>query len=441
MALERRPTVVMLCSCQSASRGTEVWTGDEGELSALGPRLAGAGVASVVAMQGNISMTTSSIFAPSFFSELADHGFVDRAVAKARMDVEGYPDWWAPVLYSRLRSGQTYYKPEFTKNAEDTWANVQLQMETECLLPVLGPGLADAILGSRQDIARRWVERWQMPLAAHGQGDLAQVAQFLRVRGNPGMVRAQLLKHLDTEISKRQKSAKPGEPFHDLAHDPHQPQKAMREVGRRLRAANPDDPYNIAAAMPVSVYLTTAWTDLLEDALCEADPPREPVSMTFSWHERDPNALKGFQEPTVERPLVYHLFGKLDEKPDARRSLVLTEDDYFAWYSAWLRRRTKEVPPTVQRAIISRSLLFLGFQLDDWDFRVIFHGFKSFDGYKRMLESQHVGVQLSPDNQLIEPDAAQDYLETYFGAEKVNIYWGKTEQFLEEMRRKTGLGK
>jgi hypothetical protein len=437
MAADRLPTVVMLCSCQSATRGTEVWTGDDGELSALGPRLAEAGVASVVAMQGDISMTTAGTFAPAFFAELDEHGLVDQAMAAARRRVEARPDWWAPVLYSRLRSGRTHYKPEFTERADFSWESLRLQFSTENVLPVLGPGLADSIVGSRQDIARTWVERWQMPLVAHNQEDLAQVAQFLRVRGDPGMVRAQLLEHLNAEISKRQKQAEPGEPFYELQYDRQKPQDAIGEVGARLRASNPEDPYNVLAALPVSLYLTTAWTDLLQDALRSADPPREPVTMTFGWHKQtDPSALDGFEPPTVQRPLVYHLFGRLED----RRSLVLTEDDYFAWYSAWLRRRGEDVPPMVKSAITSRALLFLGFQLDDWDFRVIFHGIKSFDGFRLMLENQHVAVQLSPENQLIDPEAAQEYLESYFGVDNVNVFWGREQHFLKELRAKTGLG-
>ena len=111
--LERRPMVVMLCSCQSASAGTEMWSADDGELSALGPRLAAAGVGAVVAMQGNISMTTAQSFAPAFFTALAQHGIVDQAMAGARRAVREQPDWWVPVLFSRLRSGRTYYTSGF----------------------------------------------------------------------------------------------------------------------------------------------------------------------------------------------------------------------------------------------------------------------------------------------------------------------------------------
>jgi hypothetical protein len=436
-ALPRRPTVVMLCSCQSATGGGERWSADEGELSALGPRIAGAGVSAVVAMQGNVSMTTAGEFAPAFFKELATDGIVDRAMAAARRAVQHRPDWWVPVLFSRLRSGRTYYKPEFSEGAANTWETLRVQMRTGNFTPVLGPGLADSILGSRQDIARRWVKRWQMPLAVHNQGDLAQVAQYLRVRSAVMTVRSQLIDYLGEEIAKRTEAAKekPDDPFHELPLDPQKPEEAITEVGRRIRKTDPGDPYRVMAALPVSVYVTTAWTDLLQAALKDADPPRQPVTLTFPWNEMgDVDALADLEQPSKERPLVYHLFGRLDRP----RSLVLTEDDYFQWMSAWLTQR-KAIPPDVSDALVEKSLMFVGFRLDDWDFRVVFNGVKSFGGNVLFGESLHVGVQLSPDNQLIEPEAAQEYLESYFGKDQVNIFWGDTRRFLDQFRSQTNL--
>jgi hypothetical protein len=435
MGLERRPTVVMLSSCQSATRGTELWSGDNGELSALGPRLASAGVSAVVAMQGNVSMTTAGTFAPAFFTALAEDGIVDHAMAAARRAVGDRDDWWVPVLFSRLRSGRTYYKPEFTDRADDTWNTLSLQLRQANFTPVLGPGLADSILGSRQDIARRWVQRWQMPLATHSQSDLAQVAQYLRVRSADGTVRAQLFDHVSNEIAKRCEEAKPGDPFWDLPFDPKQPGMAIAEVGRRSRETDPGDPYRVMANLPVSVYVTTAWTDLLQEALRNTDPPKEPVTWTFPWKADDmgdPDAAD--HEPTEGQPLVYHLFGRLEHP----RSLVLTEDDYFEWFSAWLTRR-KDIPSVVADALVEKSLLFLGFHLDDWDFRVVFNSVKSFGGSQLLRENVHVGVQLSPENQVIEPEAAQEYLESYFGNDRVSIYWGDTRRFLDELRARIGL--
>jgi hypothetical protein len=56
-----------------------------------------------------------------------------------------------------------------------------------------------------------------------------------------------------------------------------------------------------------------------------------------------------------------------------------------------------------------------------------------------MGQNQHIGVQLSAGSQLVEPQAAQDYLESYFGDDKVNIYWSSTEAFLSEYCQQTGL--
>jgi hypothetical protein len=132
----------------------------------------------------------------------------------------------------------------------------------------------------------------------------------------------------------------------------------------------------------------------------------------------------------LKRPLVYHLFGHFEEQ----ESLVLSEDDYFDWLTAWVQRAATVVPTPVQKSLTSRSLLFLGFELDDWDFRVVFNAIKSFAGNPQLRRRKHAGVQLSPEAPLIEPDAAQEYLESYLGKTNVTIYWGETADFLREFR-------
>ena len=44
---------------------------------------------------------------------------------------------------------------------------------------ILGPGLTEFLLGSRREIAQRWAEKYQFPMAVHQRDDLPQVAQFL----------------------------------------------------------------------------------------------------------------------------------------------------------------------------------------------------------------------------------------------------------------------
>ena len=201
----------------------------------------------------------------------------------------------------------------------------------------------------------------------------------------------------------------------------------VRAVARRHRAAE-DDPYRVAASLRASVYVTTNWSNLLEDAIEEATGIA-PVSHYFDWASQTDEAHDVVA--TRDVPLVYHMFGKLAE-PD---SLVLTQDDYFEWLQAWIRKReTKVLPTPVRDALTQKALLFLGYELDDWDFRVLFQGIKAFGGNVRMRKRPHVGVQLNPELQSIEPESAQEYLESYFGEDNVTIYWGTLDSFVKRLR-------
>jgi hypothetical protein len=437
-SLPRRPTLAMLNSCQSAGEGGAVSTADEGILAGLGPRLAGAGIATVIAMQGDVSMETARLFATRFFAELRDDGVVDRAVAAARrvLREQGRPDWWVPALFSRLRSGRTYFKAAFTEQGEETWEMLQSAHRTSRLTPVLGPGMTDGILGSREAIARRWIERWQMPLASHNREDLAAVAQYLRVNQKvEGAVLTLMAEYLQEEICERITKAKPGDPFEGL--DPTlPPQTAIMDAGRRLLQRDEGDVYRTVAAMPVPVFVTTNWTRLLEQALEARTPPKKPKTLYFPWNDwadwPEPSVP---ESPTADEPLVYHLFGRLDD-PD---SLVLTEDDYFEWLKAWVAGR-ELVPGVITRQLTTRSLLFLGYHLDDWEFRTVFQCIKSIPASThRFTKNRHVGVQLSPGGHMVEPEAAQEYLESYFRNDMISIYWSDTRTFLDEYRRRTGI--
>jgi hypothetical protein len=96
------------------------------------------------------------------------------------------------------------------------------------------------------------------------------------------------------------------------------------------------------------------------------------------------------------------------------------------------------VPKIIGKSLTHRSLLFLGYRLDDWEFRSVFQALKSFSASQHSLAwNTHVGVQLGPSSEMVEPEAAQDYLESYFGQDKVSIYWSDTQKFLDEYRKRT----
>jgi hypothetical protein len=113
---------------------------------------------------------------------------------------------------------------------------------------------------------------------------------------------------------------------------------------------------------------------------------------------------------------------------------VLTEDDYFKYL---LKLPTLSLRPSVVRSALTESgLMFLGFRLDDWDFRVFFQFLRSREarGLNDLLQRRGVAVQLDPeDGRTSEPARVRDYLRSYFESEKTGIYWGSTDEFLQEL--------
>jgi len=86
------------------------------------------------------------------------------------------------------------------------------------------------------------------------------------------------------------------------------------------------------------------------------------------------------------------------------------------------------------------SLLFLGFRLDDWRFRVLFRLIFTRQGTETMKELSHVGVQVNPDEQsLAHVERARKYMESYFrggkNAPEISIYWGSAAEFLKELNQ------
>jgi len=425
----QRPRLVVLASCQSAGSGADARSDDEGALAALGPRLAEAGIPAVLAMQGNVTMRTVAQFMPVFFEELQRDGRIDRAMAVARGAVRERHDWWTPALFMRLKSGRIWYAPGFADDRRglEKWPALLRHIHQERCTPILGPGLTEPLLGSRQEIARRWAETYAFPMAPHNCEDLPQVAQYLAVNQDRMFPRDELGEYLSKEIVRRHGGDLPDELRGACLDD------LITAVGTQCRELDPAEPHRVLAQLPMSIYITTDPSNLLAEALVAAG--KEPQVELCRWNE-DVELLPSIYDdepsyrPDVQRPLVYHLFGQIRE-PD---SLVLTEDDYFD-YLIGVTRDKDLIPAVVRRALADTALLFLGFRMDDWNFRVLFRSIMSQEGRGRRRKYAHVAVQIDPEEgRILEPDRARRYLESYFQDADISIYWGSVEDFVKELQ-------
>jgi hypothetical protein len=207
----------------------------------------------------------------------------------------------------------------------------------------------------------------------------------------------------------------------------------FQAVGKARAGAVDADPHEALAELPFPLYLSTNFDPLMEVALAEKE--RTPVVEVCRWSPRIPAHPSRFRDdpefrPTLEAPLVHHLFGHTG----VERSLVLTQDDYLDALIAATRH--DRLPQLVRTALTDRALLFLGFQIDDWNFRVLFRFLMNLEGSDMLEYHPHVAVQIDPEEQRFRnPRAARRYLDQYFGrgAARVNIYWGSAEDFVREL--------
>ncbi len=119
--------------------------------------------------------------------------------------------------------------------------------------------------------------------------------------------------------------------------------------------------------------------------------------------------------------------------------MVLTEDDFFDYLIA--TSRLQLLLPALVGRLMQSSLLFLGFRLDDWRFRVLFRMIVTSEGNETMKKLSHVGVQVNPDEQsLADAERARKYMESYFNGAgegpQISIFWGTAGDFLTQLKQR-----
>jgi hypothetical protein len=228
--------------------------------------------------------------------------------------------------------------------------------------------------------------------------------------------------------------------------------KLLERVWRQRCKVNPAEPHKVLADLPFRMYITTNPDSLLAKALSESlmdgkeKQPRVEVCRWNQYISQIPSVrdLEPTYRPSKESPLVYHLFGRIEppvnltdsdiDRSRFLKSLVLTEDNYFDFLIGSTKNKD-QMPGTVKVALTNYSLLFLGFHLDDWNFRVLYRSIMNLEGKAAGEDNPHVAVQIDPEEWRVqEPERARRFLDSYFQSDKISIYWGSVEDFVEELK-------
>lgn len=327
--------------------------------------------------------------------------------------------------------------------------------------PFLGAGACAGRLPTAMQLAFDLATRTGYPLP--DCDDLARVSQFVAIRSGPMYAKRKVLKILGFE---------PNE-----CNCPHS------------NLATEEDPHSVLAQLPLKLYITTNYDDFMFKALKQYG--RDVRSEHCCWYTSANGSRveeRARWEPlSVQKPLVFHLHGCHNEPA----SMVLTEDDYVDFLVS-IGRELKIVPPVIQGAIAGSSLLFIGYGLRDWNFRVLHRAllsqveqsqkWPSFTVQLTPLDFQtgcvatvhmkngdkitgtviagerdrytieshavgtlqidsndvrHIQVVQPCDNQLLTAiEDVKSYLKDYYGQMKIRVFWGTANQFVCELWRR-----
>jgi hypothetical protein len=189
-------------------------------------------------------------------------------------------------------------------------------------------------------------------------------------------------------------------------------------------------PYDVLANLNLPIYMTTNYDRFLEEALSR-NGSKEPKSDFCKWSDKlmqyvkMTNISSVFDEkdykPDEKFPLVYHIHGDIN----IPESMVLTERDYFEFVINLNKSDDKDILPSIiRKELATSSLLFIGYTLEDINFRAIFQGFLS------------IAVQIPPIISKKEQAKMQKYLEQYTRHMfDIHIFWGETFEFITELER------
>jgi hypothetical protein len=280
------------------------------------------------------------------------------------------------------------------------WDELLYLIEAGRCTPFIGAGGSDGAMPLGPDLASRWAEEYEYPL--EDKTDLARVAQYLAIEVGEMFAKDLLLQQ-------------------------------VQDVPRP-DFSQPDEPHAALADLDLPIYITTSGDPFMAEALArggkevQREFPRWNRHLDFMAQE---TVFDRGYEPTPDVPLVYHLYGHTEYV----ESMVLTEADHWD-FMVRLTRDPDLLPPAIRTALAGTALIFVGYSLADWSFRMLLRGLAASLGAS--LGYTGVAVLLPHGGRSpAEQERAQAYMDRYFNSiEKLStrIYWGTARQFARELR-------
>jgi hypothetical protein len=284
---------------------------------------------------------------------------------------------------------------------DDHWRDFMLRVNARTCTPFIGAGACAGVLPTGRQIALEWADQSGYPFT--DRHNLARVAQYVGIEHAADTPKLRLRKEFQ---------------------------------GKRPDFSNPDEPHLVLARLKLPLYITTNYDDFMTQAILACNDGREPQRVCCQWHKARTTkreAKPPHLSPSEEKPVVYHLHGVLDDI----NSMVLTEEDYLN-FLIYISEEKDLIPPCIDDAFTESSLLFMGYSLEDMNFKVLA---RQRDSYLRRNEGlRHASVQLDPvkaattDEERIIAAKQRDHLVKLFTYRRVKVYWETCQDFAKRIR-------
>jgi len=288
---------------------------------------------------------------------------------------------------------------------DDQWEFLLDELEDGNCTPFLGAGACYPRLPLARDLALAWAEEHSYPFP--DAANLASVAQF---------------------VTTKFRNARP------IKRDM---QRVIAEAKQPDFVDRPEgvDIHSLLAEFPLRFFLTTNYDDTMFQALqFHRKKPRRSCCKWNSWL-LDPRNYKScfdedaLYEASAEEPTVYHLHGIAE----LWKSMVLLEDDYVDFLAACSGANDRVIDRALHGALSTGTLVFIGYSLEDWNFRAIF----SMITQKLTLNTRERGITVQLDPSSVAPgreELAREYMLRRMDALNLDVYWGTAAQFAGELR-------
>jgi hypothetical protein len=287
--------------------------------------------------------------------------------------------------------------------AESRWRTLVDRIRRKQCTPFVGAGASAEVVPAAGVLARELASARNYPFA--DAGNLARVTQYIAVSDEErGPIKQQIIDRID---------AAPPPDFDD-----------------------PAQPHRLLADLRLPVYVTTNYDDYLAQAIRHyARARREPIEPRediFPCDGTGPSVLGGRTSTLDDSdPIVYHLHGH-KAQPD---SIVLTESDYLD-FLVRVVNQPNLLPARIREAMSPPNcLLFIGYSMEDWTFRVLFLSLLAAVSTARRV--MHISVQLPPDDVAVERRGeVLNYFNEYYQDWWISVHWAEARDFCAELRRR-----